>query len=572
MTKRVLVIDRDDQGHFFLCLEEGAMTIGDSPTHADVVLRNLRLSRIRCEVEVEEDLVACSPEAASTDAPAWSRTIEPGEDLQVGHSQICLELPEADLESEIPSAPAPQPEPAPQPGLLPTDDDIPDLATASTEPASGPAAAAPTERIIRRLLVIDGADQGRYFYLPDTGSVRIGKSAKHADIILHDLYVSRAHCDLEVRGDKVLVCHIEGDSGTLINKQRITAQQEIVPGDVLRVGNSHLRLELGTGETEGKAAAQMVEEGAIEIVDEVEEVVEEGMNWVDAIDRLQELQDSVLGHFRIGRVLGRGHSGMVFRAQDLKSNLVVGLKVLSPDFPATGAELQKFVQALKITPQLHHANLLAIYGAGRTGNHCWITREYIDGESLDQLVERLKGSGKLNWPRACRLAVHLARGLAFLHGLKVVHGNVTPRNILIRADDRLTKLADVRLADALDGSRLQQAIGESKLLGELPYLAPEQTESGAYVDRLADLYAVGAVVYLLLTGQPPFSGKTAQQIVSRIRDASVPRPTKFQRDIPDEFEAIVLKLLSKHQEDRYQTAAELLADVEPIAREHEIKV
>jgi serine/threonine-protein kinase len=127
-------------------------------------------------------------------------------------------------------------------------------------------------------------------------------------------------------------------------------------------------------------------------------------------------------------------------------------------------------------------------------------------------------------------------------------------------------------SQALEGSRLGQAIAAAKQFAELPFLAPEQTQPGAFVDRLADLYGLGAVVYTLLTGQPPFSADSHEELLAQVREGLVVRPSKYQRRIPPPFEAAVMKLLAKRQEDRYQTAAELLADVEPLAKEHGVKV
>src|SRR5262249_28736849 len=152
---------------------------------------------------------------------------------------------------------------------------------------------------------------------------------------------------------------------------------------------------------------------------------------------------------------------------------VVALKVLAPTFPATSAELQQLAQALKAATPLQHPNLVSLFGAGKTGQHCWIAREHVEGESAEQLVGRLKEEGKPTWTRAIRVAVDLAEALAFLHEHKTVHGNLTPRNVLLSSTDKVTKVADLMLARALAGSRLQRATEKKKLLAELPYMAPE---------------------------------------------------------------------------------------------------
>ena len=182
----------------------------------------------------------------------------------------------------------------------------------------------------------------------------------------------------------------------------------------------------------------------------------------------------------------------------------------------------------------------------------------------------MQEAGQVQLGRAARVAIDLAKALGCLHEHKLLHGNLTPRNVLIRAADKGAKLTDLMLAQSLEGSRLQAAVAERKLLAELPWMAPEQVDPKAFVDHLADLYGLGAVVYTLLTGQPPFAAASPAETIERIHTAQVARPTALQREVPASFERVVLKLLARRQEDRYQSAAELLADLQEIAQEHEI--
>jgi serine/threonine-protein kinase len=591
MTKRLLLID-GDQGHFALSVEAGILTIGGNAHSAEAVLRNLRISRIRCEVEVEDDLVVVGNPESPTGTPLgltpFRKELRPGEALQVGRSHLRLEgaAPPAGgsdtlAESEV---------------LTGFSDDI--LTEGKPAEASGPAAAAPVAaatqaHLVKRLVVVDGADRGRFFPLPPTGTLTVGKSHKTCDIVLHDLYVSRVHCELHMEGDHVVVVHVEGDNGTLINGQRIT-RQELQVGEVLRVGNEHLRLETALvqdgateADEEDEETIEVIEDGddgedeeGIEVIEdeEVVEVIEEEEGGEpfslphSPVDQLLKLEDQVLGNYQIGPLLGRGQSSLVFRAVDSRTNQTVALKVLSPDFPRTDAELQRFIKALKIIQQLQHPHLPVLYGAGKTGPYCWISREYIEGESLARLIQRLNAKGKFEWERACRIAIHLGNALDFLHQHRVTHGNITPRNILIRQSDKLTKLADLMLSRALEGSQLQKAILGKKLLTELPYLAPEQTDPHAPGTPLGDLYSLGAVLYALLTGQPPFTGASPREVVSRIREGKPAKPSKLQRGIPAPFEAAVLMMMARRPEDRFQTAADMLDAVKPLAEKHAIPV
>lgn len=532
MAKNILVIESDDQAQFFLSLAAGTMALGDNPSRPELLLRDLRVLRIHCEVEIDQDSVVLNKLAGAAGQPGVQREIQPGQDARFGHTRLLLK---ATVEEKV------------------------------QEKAATPGGA---EATFKRLRVIDGDDLGRAFRLPaEAGTVSIGKNPRQADVVLHDLYVSKVHCVVEIAGGKVLVRHNEGDNGTLINNKRITGQQELHVGDVLRVGNSQLRLE--TASTLGGAEVKpSPEQQAPAADDEEPETIEEEPAAPE--EPPHPFVGKVFGNYHVMGLIGHGHSGDVFRARDTRNNLVVALKVLSPTFPADGQELQKFVQGLKVATQQHHANLVTIHGAGRSGPHCWFAREYVDGESVASLAKRFGQKGKIAWPRACAVAVHLARALGFLHQNRLTHGNVTPANVLI-GQDKVTRLADLGLDKALEGSKLAQSIAEKKKLTELPFMAPERTDPKAFVDNLADLYSLGAVVYLLLTGRPPFSGDSAEDLIEEVRRTPVTRPTTYQKEIPPAFEAIVMRLLAKLQEDRFPTAAELLTSLEAITEEHKIE-
>src|SRR5205085_9366608 len=126
-------------------------------------------------------------------------------------------------------------------------------------------------------------------------------------------------------------------------------------------------------------------------------------------DALIKLENQVLGHYQFGALLGRGQSGLVFRAHHRQTNHPVTTKVLSPDFPNGDAELQHFIKALKSVAALRHPHLVTLYAAGKTGPYCWLAREYVDGESLQALIGTHRVDGKAAWKRACRIAVHLGR-------------------------------------------------------------------------------------------------------------------------------------------------------------------
>jgi pSer/pThr/pTyr-binding forkhead associated (FHA) protein len=420
----------------------------------------------------------------------------------------------------------------------------------------------------RRLLVINGADEGRWYSLADDGLRTVGSSHRHADIALNDLYVSRIHCEIKVEGDLVVLTALD-NCPTMVNGARVT-EQALTLGDVIRIGNSHLRLEVAE-----VSEPPPVEEVPVGVALEEEpqfEVVEEESAGEPAFPRrvpVDELARQSLGHYEIRAVLGQGHSGVVFQAFDQKSRQLVALKVLSPDFPQNEGEMQSYVRAVKRALALRHPHLISVLAAGRTSAYCWMALEYVEGEAVREVIERIGDGRKIKWKRALHIATHIAQGLDYLHQQRIVHGNITPENILIRRADRDAKLGDIMLRQALASSKLMEAIGPKQRLAELPYTPPELLTPGAEPDTLCDLYSLGAVTYALMAGRPPFKGDSPEAIRAQIRDSLPERPRTTQKHIPIQFQAIVLRLLAKRPEDRYPSAAELVADLEHIAEANE---
>jgi serine/threonine protein kinase len=291
------------------------------------------------------------------------------------------------------------------------------------------------------------------------------------------------------------------------------------------------------------------------------------------LDPLAQLGGQVFGHYQIGPLLGRGFTAAVYMAGDKNNNdHTVALKVLAPEFPAAPGRVGPLRQGAQgggprpapapRRPPRRRAERPALLD--RPG----VRR----GESAAAVVTRVADGEKISWARACRVAAHLARALEAVHGSGRVHGNITPRNVLMRHDDHTAKLADLMFAQAVEGSQLKAQTADKKRAMEVGYMAPEQVEAGAFVDRLADLYAVGAVTYALLTGRAPHIGATPKDVEASVKTGRVAKPTAYHKKVPATFEAVVLKLLAKKQEDRYQTAGGLLEDLTAIAEDHGLSV
>jgi serine/threonine protein kinase len=407
----------------------------------------------------------------------------------------------------------------------------------------------------KRLLVIAGPDKGKAFPLPEGETLLIGRS-KATETRLTDPHVSRVHCQIQIEADRVIVNDYESAGGTFVNNRKI-AQQEITPGDTIRIGETQLRYQDDdVAEASTMAPPKMA-------------TPKPGPGPAGSPI---ELTGKTVSHFEVGAVLAKGRNGAVYKARDTKENRDVALKILWPEISKIDDEMQRFIRAIKTMLPLKHPNLVEIYGAGKTGQYCWTAMEFVDGESLTQVIQRVGVAGLLDWRNAVRVAIHVARALEYAQERQIIHRNITPNNILVRSSDKLTKLADMMLAKALEGTLAETITRPGELIGDISYMSPERTKGSlAEVDGRSDVYSLGATLYALLTGRPPFIGDSLTDTVRKIRQAEPEKPKKYQLSIPDQFQGVVLKMLAKRPEDRYQTAAELLKELERVAKFQGVK-
>ena len=172
----------------------------------------------------------------------------------------------------------------------------------------------------------------------------------------------------------------------------------------------------------------------------------------------------------------------------------------------------------------------------------------------------------LDWREVYRVAVHIGRALHEAHQRKIIHRNVTPPNILRRHKNKVCLLGDLMLAKALEGSLARQVTQPGQLIGDVPYMSPERTRDQLGVDHRSDIYGLGATLYALLIGKPPFESNSLPDLVRQVRQDEPRKPREFQLSINDLFQDAVLKMIAKQPADRFQTPAEMLRELERIGR------
>ncbi len=399
------------------------------------------------------------------------------------------------------------------------------------------------------LVVTSGPDKGIQYPLPEGKTVVVGRG-QEAVLQLTDPRVSRKHFVIEVSDGKIELLNAGGSGGTTVNSETVETR-ELQPGDVIGLGDSELKLILPESACQTTMAPTTGPAQDSKLTSDY---------------NLSTLIGSTIHNYEVQRELARGNSGAVFLCRDLKQDRDIALKVLWSEISTDQQEMQRFIRAMKTMYPIRHPNLVQIYNAGTTGPYAWVALEYVDGESLTKVIERIGTVGMLDWQYGFRVAVQVARGLEAAYEHNIVHRNVTPENILVRAEDKVIKLGDMMLAKALESTKSEQITRLGQLVGELAYAPPERTNSSLDIDSRSDLYSLGATIYALLTGRPPFKGESLPTLISKIRNDQPASPKDFQLSISDMFEGVVLRLMAKNPDDRFQTPTELLYDLKRVGK------
>src|SRR5947199_3888675 len=282
-----------------------------------------------------------------------------------------------------------------------------------------------------------------------------------------------------------------------------------------------------------------------------------------AVDLLARLQAGLAGRYRIERELARGRTATVFLAHDMKHDRQVALKVLHTELAAAVGP-ERFVREIQFAARLDHPHIVALHDSGEAHGLLYFVMPYVAGESLR---DRLDREAQLPIAEALSIAGDVADALGYAHSLGVVHRDIKPENILL-ADGRAL-VTDFGIARAINAAGSDRLTETGIALGTPAYMSPEQgTEEGG-VDGRSDLYALGCVVYEMLTGAPPFTGPTAQAILARHAVDPVAPIRTVRGTVAPGVERAVLKALAKVPADRHAGAAEFaqaLAEPQPRAR------
>jgi eukaryotic-like serine/threonine-protein kinase len=251
------------------------------------------------------------------------------------------------------------------------------------------------------------------------------------------------------------------------------------------------------------------------------------------------------GRYRIERELGHGGMASVYLARDVELGRPVALKLLPPHLAADDVFRARFIREARLAGRLSHPNIVRVYDAGETDGRPFIVMEYVPGSSLAE-------AGRLDADRVVALGVQACAGLQHAHDAGLVHRDVKPANLLVR-DDGVLKIVDFGIARAAESTRHTQA---GALLGTAAYLAPEQI-AGEDATPASDVYSLGAALYELLTGRPPYAFASLAELAAKQADGLIAPVRDVEPAVPRELEAAVMHALARDPGFRPGSAAEL---------------
>ena len=268
-----------------------------------------------------------------------------------------------------------------------------------------------------------------------------------------------------------------------------------------------------------------------------------------------------LGKWVIFKELGRGGMGRVYLAQEELTGRQAALKVLAPELAQEIGFLHRFQREIETLSKLEHPNIVRFFESGYEDGHYFYAMEYVEGANLDQILEQ---HGRLPWKDVLTIALQVVPALRHVHDHGIIHRDIKPSNLICNAQGQI-KLTDFGIAKVFAATHLTATGG---IVGTAEFLSPEQA-AGKTVGKRSDLYCLGCVLYMLLTGKPPFSGNTYVELLHKHRYGQFDRPQKFVPDVPTEIDEVICQLLEKDPDKRPRDALVLYKQLDSISKKLE---
>ncbi len=363
-------------------------------------------------------------------------------------------------------------------------------------------------------LVCQSGPNAGHEYTITKDLVVLGRQSS-CDVQIVDSMASRAHCHIRRDGKLWSLIDLGSRNGTLLNDKRVTERQ-LVFGDRIRIGQVEYVLVKMPGDV--------------------------------------ELKD-LLSKYEVGEKLGEGGMGIVYKAMQRSMARAIAIKILTPKYASRPKFVDQFIREARAAGQLNHPNIIQVHDVGTENDIHYFSMEFVDGSTCMQL---LKADGPFAVPEALEITRQVARALDYAHSHRLIHQDIKPDNIMI-GPGNLVKLADLGISKTFDEAESE---GDGKkVMGTPHYMAPE-AGLGKKIDHRVDIYSLGATLYHLLTGKTPYHGTNATEVLKAHVMDPLPPLQDLNPEVSDDVCALVERMMAKKPEERYQTAAEVITEIE----------
>lgn len=262
------------------------------------------------------------------------------------------------------------------------------------------------------------------------------------------------------------------------------------------------------------------------------------------------------GRYELLEKIGDGGMAVVYKGKDRLLNRFIAIKILRPEFTKDPSFVENFKRESQAAAGLSHPNIVSVYDVGKEGNINYIVMELVDGRNLSDIIA---DEAPMDYKTVINLSKQVASALRLAHKNKIIHRDVKPHNIMVTSDG-VAKLADFGIAKAVNDATLST---NSKVIGSVHYFSPEQAR-GNYVDERSDIYSLGIVMYEMLTGKVPFDGDNPVSIALKHINEEIVPPHEYVDGIPPALERAILKATNKFQTNRFNSADELIEELDNI--------